>query len=117
MILLACTGTTVGIHITQPMMPEAMTYVCPFCDCEVRVGKPCPGCAEKAGKAEPQKRPWQQDTSEDGLNLPDEDFDYEEFVAREFGKAPHQALGIKWYWWLLAVVVLTALGWGALMVG
>lgn len=84
------------------MMPEAMTYACPFCDCEVRVGQPCPGCAKKIGKSKPQT---------------DDDFDYEEFVAREFGKAPHQALGIKWYWWLLAIVVLMAMGLGALMVG
>lgn len=84
------------------MMPEAMTYACPFCDCEVRVGQPCPGCAKKTAKAEPQT---------------EDDFDYEDFVAREFGKAPHQVLGIKWYWWLLAIVVLMAVGLGALMVG
>ena len=84
-----------------------MTYVCPFCDCEVRVGKPCRGCAKKNRK----------DRSHDGLNLPDDDFDYDDFVAREFGKAPHQVLGIKWYWWLLAVVILVAMGWSALMIG
>ena len=89
------------------MVPEVMTYICPFCDCEVRVGKPCRGCAKKDRK----------DSSHDGLNLPDDDFDYDAFVAREFGKAPHQVLGIKWYWWLLAVVILVAMGWGALMTG
>ena len=90
-----------------PMTPEIMTYVCPFCDSEVRVGKPCRGCAKKNRK----------DPSQDGLSLPDDDFDYADFVAREFGKTPHQTLGIKWYWWLLAVVVLIAMGWGALMTG
>lgn len=89
------------------MVPEVMTYMCPFCDSEVRVGKPCQGCAKKNRK----------DSSHDGLNLPDDDFDYDDFVAREFGKAPHQVLGIKWYWWLLAVVVLAAMGWSALMIG
>lgn len=43
------------------------------------------------------------------MNLPDDDFDYDEFIAREFGKAPHRTLGIKWYWWVLAVVLLVAL--------
>ena len=89
------------------MVPEVMTYVCPFCDCEVRVGKPCRGCAKKV----------RNDSSQDGLDLPDDDFDYDAFVAREFGKAPHQVLGIKWYWWLLAVVMLVAMAWVALTVG
>ncbi len=43
------------------------------------------------------------------MNLPDDDFDYDEFIAREFGKAPHRTLGIKWYWWVLAVALLVAL--------
>jgi hypothetical protein len=99
------------------MVPEVMTYVCPFCGCEVRVGKPCRGCAKKVRKPKPRKPPWHQDPSQDGLNLPDDDFDYDAFVTREFGKAPHQVLDIKWYWWLLAVFLLVAMGWGALMIG
>jgi hypothetical protein len=98
------------------MLPEAMTYVCPFCNCEVRVGKPCLGCAKKSGTLRPKKRPWHQNSAEDGLNLPNEDFDYDAFVTEEFGKAPHQVLGLKWYWWLLAIVVLIAVGWGALVI-
>jgi hypothetical protein len=88
------------------MAPEILTYVCPFCDSKVRVGEACSGCAQKAKTPKPKKASWQQDSSSDGLNLPDEDFDYEDFVAREFGKSPHRALGLKWYWWLLGVVVL-----------
>ena len=88
------------------MAPEILSYVCPFCDSEVRVGEACPGCAKKSKDPKPKKYSWQQDASSDGLNLPDEDFDYEDFVAREFGKSPHRALGLKWYWWLLGVVVL-----------
>ena len=85
-------------------MPEVLSYLCPFCDRQVRVGKPCPGCAKKI--TPPKKKSWQQDKSHDGLDLPDPDFDYDAFVAREFGKPPHQALGVKWYWWLLGVAVL-----------
>ena len=88
------------------MIPEVLSYVCPFCDCEVRVGELCPGCAKKAKNPKPKKRSWQQDPSSDSLNLPDNDFDYDDFVTREFGKAPHQVLGMKWYWWALAVTVL-----------
>ena len=88
------------------MIPEILSYVCPFCDCEVRVGEPCPGCVKKAKNPTLPKRSWQQDKSSDGLDLPDDDFNYDEFVTREFGRAPHQGLGLKWYWWLLGVAVL-----------
>lgn len=110
------------------------TYLCPGCDKEVRVGSPCcPHCnppakrrkrqqsAASAGKAKhKRKRSWEEDPVYDGLDLPDEDFDYEDFVAREFGHKPHRKTGIKWYWWAtaIAVVVLMVLagfelcGWG-----
>ena len=94
-------------------MSEALSYRCPFCDREVRVGKPCPGCAKKPPASRRAAKSWQQDCAADGLDLPDEDFDYDEFVAREFGRAPHRKLGVRWYWWLLGVAVLAALiaGW------
>lgn len=98
-----------GFVFSVPMA-EALTYICPFCDREVRVGKPCPGCAKKsAGKPKPAKKSWASEPTEDGLGLPDDDFDYDEFVAREFGKSPHKQLGVKWYWWLLGVITLLAL--------
>lgn len=90
-------------------MPEPLTYRCPFCDHEARVGQPCPGCAPKITTPRRQRKSWQQDHSADGLDLPDDDFDYDAFVAREFGGAPHRRLGVKWYWWLLGVLVLAAM--------
>jgi len=48
----------------------------------------------------------------DGLDLPDDDFDYDEFVAREFGHLPHKKTGVKWYWWLLGVVILMLMALG-----
>jgi hypothetical protein len=95
-------------------MAEALSYRCPFCDREVRVGKPCPGCAKKIQAPRHTKpKSWHQESSADGLDLPDEDFDYDEFVAREFGRTPHRQLGVKWYWWLLGVAVLAGMivGW------
>lgn len=97
------------------MVPEVLSYVCPYCGCEVRVGESCAGCAKNFKK--PKRQPWAQDKSQDGLDLPDDDFDYEKFVAREFGHAPHQALGIKWYWWLLGVALLVAMITGLLGIG
>jgi len=92
------------------------TYLCPGCDKEVRVGAPyCPHCnppskrrkrQESKASAGKPKRSWEQGSSYDGLDLPDEDFDYDEYVAREFGRKPHRKIGIKWYWWVTAIVVI-----------
>ena len=89
------------------MAPEVLSYVCPFCGCEVRVGESCTGFAKKEKK--PAPRPWEHDKSADGLDLPDDEFDYDDFVAREFGKAPHRGTGLKWYWWALAVALLAGM--------
>jgi hypothetical protein len=88
---------------------EILSYVCPYCECEVRVGEPCSSCTRKVKRTLSKKRLWEHDKSADGLDLPDEDFDYEDYVAREFGNAPHRTLGLKWYWWLLAVGVLSGM--------
>ena len=90
-------------------MPETLTYRCPFCDHEVQIGQPCPGCRPHKAKPPRQRKPWHQDQAADGLDLPDDDFDYDAFVAREFGGAPHRRLGLKWYWWLLGVIVLATM--------
>ena len=52
---------------------------------------------------------WEQEQMCDGLDLPEEDFDYDEFVAREFGHVPHKQLGVKWYWWWIGVVLLVVM--------
>ncbi len=94
-------------------MSEVLSYSCPFCAREVRVGKPCPGCAKKRKpRHPPARKSWEQDAAADGLDLPGEDFDYEDFVAHEFGHAPHRKLGVKWYWWLLGVAALAAMAAG-----
>ena len=63
---------------------------------------------EKAAVA--QKKAWQQGQIYDGLGLPDDEFDYENFVQREFGRKPHRKIGIKWYWWLTGAVLAAAFG-------
>jgi hypothetical protein len=103
-------------------------YLCPGCDKEVRVGsRRCPHCNPPAkcrkrpkATAKRARKSWEQDPAYDGLDLPEDDFDHEDFVAREFGRAPHRRTGIKWYWWVTAVVVLALIvlagfqlaGWG-----
>lgn len=74
------------------------------------MGKPCPGCAKKRKPLKKSaKKSWEQDAAADGLGLPDDDFDYDDFVSREFGHTPHRKLGVKWYWWLLGVAALAAM--------
>ena len=96
-------------------------YICPTCGNEVPVGsRACAICRKKEKKRKPRrkkrhavqraklvKRSWEQDEVYDGLDLPNDDFDYEEFCAKEFGHGPaHKQLGIRWYWWLTALLLL-----------
>lgn len=93
-----------------------MTYICPYCGSEAKVGGLCPGCTKKRKKpAKPARKSWEQDKSADGLDLPGkgDDFDYDDFIAREFGKAPHKKAGLKWYWWALAALLLALMIVGA----
>ena len=41
----------------------------------------------------------------DGLDLPDDDFDYEEFTRREFGH-PAKPAGLRTVWWVVAIALL-----------
>ena len=45
----------------------------------------------------------------DGLGLPDEEFNYDEFVKKEFSKGGGST-GIKPIWWITAVILLVAMG-------
>lgn len=98
------------------------TYLCPGCDTEVPVGsRGCPRCnppskrpKRRRATASRREHGWEQENSADGLSLPDEDnFDYDSFVAREFGGKPHKRIGIAWYWWVTATILLGLLAMGA----
>ena len=74
---------------------------CPVCGEEVPQGAlACPECGadERSG--------WREEAV-DGLDLPDEDFDYGEFVQKEFGREVKPE-GIAWAWWAAAVAALLA---------
>jgi len=45
----------------------------------------------------------------DGLDLPDETFDYDDFVKREFGDKNPVPRGIHWFWWVIGLLVAAAL--------
>jgi len=70
------------------------------------------GACEKSG--------WKAEAGHDGLDLPDPDevFDYDAFVEKEFGGGRERRIGEgKWgrVWWWAAVGVLAAFVWALVM--
>jgi len=71
--------------------------VCPNCGVIVpRKAKACPGCGadETTG--------WSDSAHADNLGIPDDDFDYQEFVKDEFGGRT-KPRDLHWLWWLTAL--------------
>jgi hypothetical protein len=85
------------------MRPE----YCPHCGAEVPAkAKACPECGSD------ERTGWSERAHTERLGLPDDEFDYDEFVKEEFGnkaKSRMKPLGISWLWWAVAIVVLLAL--------
>jgi len=78
------------------MPPE----ICPNCGAEVpRDAKACPECGSD------ERTGWSETAYASHLNLPDEDFDHDEFVKREFGANPVKPPGLSWLWWGLAILL------------
>ena len=78
------------------------TFNCPVCGEEVpNNAKSCPECGacDKSG--------WSGRAESSGLNLPDEDFDYQKFIEGEFGGRPKKS-AIHWVWWLAALIAFIA---------
>lgn len=82
-------------------MPRRSTFECPVCGEDVPAkAKSCPHCGacEKSG--------WNEESrAADGLDLPDDDFDYEKFAREEFG-TPTKLAGKQLVWKITAVVIL-----------
>lgn len=76
---------------------------CPNCGAEVPPGaKACPECGSD------EQTGWSEAAQTGGLDLPDEEFSYDEFVQREFGGKRPVPHGVHWFWWIVAIVVLGA---------
>jgi hypothetical protein len=81
------------------MPPE----ICPNCGEEIPPrAKACPACGSD------EKTGWSEEARIGGLDLPDENFSYDEFVQREFGGKSPKPHGLTWFWWLVAVLLLAA---------
>jgi hypothetical protein len=77
--------------------------ICPNCGAEVPPkARACPECGadEQTG--------WSEEAAVGALDLPEEKFDYDDFVEREFGRPGPVPRGIHWVWWLVAVAIVAA---------
>ena len=52
------------------------------------------------------KTGWSEEAEASHLGLPDDSFDYDDFVKREFGGRQARPRGISWIWWVTALVLL-----------
>ena len=82
------------------MAPE----ICPNCGADVPPkARACPECGadEKIG--------WSERAAAQRLGVPDDEFDYDEFVKEEFGEKKAAARPrVGWLWWAVAVGLLIA---------
>jgi len=84
--------------------------ICPNCGAEVPPkARACPECGSD------HETGWSDRADAQRLGLPDDEFDYDEFVKEEFGAdAPRPEIrprGISWLWWAVAVLLLLAFAW------
>ena len=82
---------------------------------KLRPPKVCPACGEDVSAnalacrecGADYRSGWREDTEAyDAVDLPDDDFNYEEFVKQEFGSSRRPA--IERVWWITAILLITA---------
>ena len=79
------------------MPPET----CPNCGADIPPNaRACPDCGSD------EKTGWSDSACAGRLGIPDENFDYNEFVKEEFGGRSVKPRGIHWLWWVTALVLV-----------
>ena len=81
---------------------------CAQCGAEIpRNARACPECGadERTG--------WRESSLYDGLDLPEEVFEDDAYGAAKIA-ARRSVGGLAWYWWVIGVMLLFTLGFGAL---
>ena len=85
-------------------MPSPKAFSCPMCGETVPAkAKACPHCGacDKSG--------WNEaEAGYDGLDLPNDDFDYEKFKEEEFG-TPRKLSGKRLVWWWTSAILAVVL--------
>jgi len=81
-----------------------MPHICPNCGAQVPPkAKACPECGSD------EQTGWSEAAQSSGLDLPDDTFNYDEFVEKEFGGKKSSPAGLPWFWWVVAVLLLAAI--------
>jgi hypothetical protein len=86
------------------MTPE----ICPNCGAEVPPkAKACPECGacDETGWSEGAE------AQSADLGIPEESFNYDDFVQREFGAKKVLPYGVGWFLWIVSLVVVGTLVW------
>jgi uncharacterized membrane protein YvbJ len=79
------------------MSPE----ICPNCgELVPSAAKVCPECGSD------EKTGWSEKAHTDNLGIPDDNFDYDEFVKEEFAHNIAKPRHIHWLWWLTAFILI-----------
>jgi hypothetical protein len=93
-----------GNFVQEIIMPRQETFPCPGCGEDVPAGaKACPHCGA-CGKSG-----WNEESVPyDGLDLSEEDFNYEKFVQDEFGE-PRKPRGKELFWKITGAVLLVVI--------
>lgn len=75
---------------------------CPQCGADVpQNAHACPDCGAC------HETGWSEQARYDALDLPNQDFDYQDFVEREFNPTRNRRSHRRW-WWLVAALLLLA---------
>ena len=78
--------------------------MCPNCGAEVPDrAKACPECGADESTG------WSEEARYEAAGLPDDSFDYDEYVKREFGGGRHRRSGIKPVWQIVAAIIVIGL--------
>ena len=86
----------------RPRTPE----VCPVCGEDVpRDALACPECGADHNSG------WREDADTyDSVDLPEDDFNYDDFVKQEFASRVKPA-GLKTIWWIVGIILIVAFVW------
>ncbi len=85
-------------------MPFQPPGDCPVCHEPVPGRKSCAHCGSDARSG------WSDETQQDALDLPGEDFNYRDFVEKEFGPGDRRTRP-SFFWWIVGLVTVAVLIW------
>lgn len=76
---------------------------CPNCGADVPPNaRACPECGSD------ETTGWSETAYAGRLGLPDDDFHYDDFAQREFGRPSPRPRGIRRLWWIVALLLIVA---------